>query len=89
MNLRALSDLGGCDEPLNPGGIRFMARSAAPGSCAGCIFSGQRASVCREATRVALRACMPDCDDGFVYVAYPVDPRQTVIEGCEMDQQIS
>lgn len=79
MNLIALSDFVGSDEPLDPASMRFTSRPTSVNSCQGCVFRGQRSKVCKEATRLALRAGMPDCDDGYVYVPIVVDPRQLVI----------
>ena len=33
-------------------------------TCNGCLFDDSRAAVCREACAAAVRASMPDCDDG-------------------------
>lgn len=64
------------------GELQFVAR-AAP-KCNGCMFNGCAVSVCEEVTHVATRAGMPDCDDGYIYVAAPVDPRQIgIFEGGE------
>jgi hypothetical protein len=77
MEMTALADLVGLDDPVEPAAMRFRAK---PGkSCSGCLFKGQRARVCAEATRIALRAELPDCDDGFVYVPILTDPRQLTI----------
>lgn len=78
MNMVALADLVGADEPLDPASMRFTVRVAK--SCRGCLFAGQRASVCHQAAAVAIRALLPDCDDGFAYVPIPIDPRQLTIE---------
>ncbi len=82
MKMTALADLVGMDEPLDPATMRYKASAAIPDrpDCSGCVFRGQRSKVCKEATRLALRADLPDCDDGFVYVAIPVDPRQLTID---------
>lgn len=77
MNMTALADLVGLAEPLEPSAMRFTVKVAT--SCRNCLFDGQRASVCHQASAVAVRASLPDCDDGFVYVAVPVDPRQLTI----------
>lgn len=77
MNMTALADLVGLAEPLEPSQMRFTTKPAK--SCTGCLFDGQRSPVCRQATFVALRAGQPDCDDGHIYVAVPVDPRQLTI----------
>jgi hypothetical protein len=44
--------------------------------CRGCLFERDRASVCRIAGEEARARRLPDCDDGWVYVAVKVDPRQ-------------
>lgn len=77
MNMTALADLVGLAEPLDPASMRFTVKVAT--SCRGCLFSGQRSSVCHQASAVAVRADLPDCDAGFVYVALAVDPRQLTI----------
>ena len=82
MNLIALADYIGTDEPLDPAQMRFKAIAAPAGrpDCSGCVFRGQRYKVCEEAARLALRADLPDCDDGYIYVPVAVDPRQLIIE---------
>jgi hypothetical protein len=61
-------------EPLEPSAMAFVAE---PGkSYHGCLFDRQSSKVCRKASFAAIRAGLPDCDDGFVYVAAPMDPRQ-------------
>lgn len=72
-----LSDLVGLAEPLDPAAMRFTVKAAT--SCRNCLFEGQRSSVCHKASAVAVRADLPDCDAGFVYVTVPVDPRQLTI----------
>lgn len=79
MKMTALSDLVGLDEPVSPARMQFTSRPTASDTCAGCIFRNQRSEVCKEATRVALLADLPDCDDGHVYVAVVTDPRQMSI----------
>lgn len=77
MNMTALADLVGLAEPLDPAAMRFTTK---PGtSCRGCLFAGQRSDVCKEATKVALRAELADCDLGVIYIAVPLDPRQLTI----------
>lgn len=71
--MRALSDLVGMAEPLEPGKIRFravLARVWLPlktdkpeRACNGCVFKGQRAKVCVQACAVARLAGMPDCEE--------------------------
>lgn len=78
MNLKPLADLVGLAEPLEPSTMRFAVKVAT--SCRGCLFAGQRASVCHQASAVAMRADLPDCDRGFVYVPIPIDARQLTIE---------
>lgn len=77
MNMTALSDLVGLADPLDPAQMRFTSRPAK--SCAGCLFSSQRASVCHTASSVAVRAGLHDCDEGVVYVSLQIDPRQIEI----------
>lgn len=77
MNMTALSDLVGLADPLDPAQMRFTARPAK--SCRGCVFDGQRASVCRQASSLAVLAELPDCDQGVIYVALEIDPRQIEI----------
>lgn len=79
MNMRALSDLVGHAEPVNPEHMQFVAHAVKGTSCYGCVFDGQRSPVCFEAGRIAVRAGLPDCDAGFVYVLKPADPRQLTI----------
>jgi hypothetical protein len=71
--------LGGRDtEELEPSAMRYGAEPCK--SCNGCLFEGQASKVCRKASFAAIRAGLPDCDDGFIYVAVPVDPRQLFLE---------
>jgi len=77
MKMVALSDLVGQDVPMRPAELLFTTRASL--ICHGCIFRGQRSSICYEAARVALRAGLDDCDDGVVYVAVETDPRQLPI----------
>lgn len=77
MNMTALADLVGLADPLDPRQMRFTVK---PGkSCAGCLFSGQRSSVCKVAASLGALAGLPDCDTGYVYVPVAVDPRQLSI----------
>lgn len=77
MKMTPLAELVGLAEPIEPGAIPFIAKPAA--SCADCLFKGQRSSVCRKATEIALRSGIADCDDGFVYVEREIDPRQLAL----------
>lgn len=65
------------DSPLDPEAMQFTARQGA--NCSGCLFQRQRVSVCRRATQAALRAGLPDCDDGHVYVERELDARQLAL----------
>lgn len=77
-NLIAVSDwLGHHGEPLHPDEIQFVTRPAK--SCRNCLFDGQRAEICNAAARKAGRIGMKDCEDGVIYVAREVDPRQLAI----------
>jgi hypothetical protein len=60
--------------PLDPADMAFQAKPAK--SCRGCLFSGQYADVCQLAGRVAQMRQMPDCEDGFIFVAVASDERQ-------------
>lgn len=70
--------------PLDPYTIRFKAIQAPEfGDCDGCLFIGQRASVCKQANRIAVEAGDPDCDQVLkapkrtvIYVLDKTDPRQ-------------
>lgn len=67
-------------EPLAPENMRYKATAAREqGNCTGCVFSRQDAAVCHRAVAAALRAGLPDCDEGFIYVLVPVDERQMTI----------
>lgn len=44
--------------------------------CKGCLFEEQSYKVCNLACDVADLAGMELCEEGFIYVAKPVDPRQ-------------
>jgi hypothetical protein len=61
-------------EALDPQAIQFRAEPRK--GCAGCLFDHQWSGVCRQAGEVAARAGIPDCAQGFIYVAAEVDPRQ-------------
>lgn len=69
------------DVALDPGALQFEAKPApAVRNCAGCMFLGQYAKVCREAANVAQRADLPDCEAGYVYkLRRNVDPRQLAL----------
>jgi hypothetical protein len=75
--MAALADLVGLDDPVDPAAMQFTAKPSK--SCHGCVFKGQRTSVCREASRLAVLAGFKDCDEGVVYVALDVDLKQTSI----------
>lgn len=84
--------LGRTSESLDPASMRYRARMAEEfaGDCAGCCFRGQASKVCKEASALAVRAGMKDCDDRdtvtgctFVYILIPVDNRQLIVEGAE------
>lgn len=65
-------------DPLEPEKINFTTKPAK--SCHGCMFDDQHYEVCNRACDVADLAGMPLCEDGYVYVLRPVDPRQLSIE---------
>jgi len=69
--------------PLDPATMLFKSKAENLNrpKCSGCLFKGQQVSVCYEACEVAMRAGLADCDDGVIYVAIPIDPRQLKIEG--------
>lgn len=50
-------------------------------TCNGCLFDESHSSVCREACAAAVRASMPDCDKGVIYVLVETDPRQLALIG--------
>ena len=78
--LVAVSDwLGHHGEPLHPESMQYATREAT--SCRGCLFDGQRSSVCARASLAAVRAGMADCESGFIYVMREIDPRQIPIPG--------
>ena len=91
--MRALSDLVGMDEPLSPADVQFRAvlarvwlplRTDKPErACQGCIFKGQRAKVCVQASAAARLSGMPDCEERdratgktYIYELIPIDTRQ-------------
>lgn len=71
-------------DEIDPAAVSFVAveRRGESGNCRGCIFSGQRASVCAAACKLAARCGIVDCDSPtdpgkrIIYVAPPNDPRQ-------------
>lgn len=74
--------------PLDPATMQYRARPTSEGAaqCSGCLFKGQRASVCMVACAAAVRAGLPDCDERdsetgrtFIYTLVQVDPRQVSI----------
>lgn len=69
--------LGRKGEPLAPEHIQFTTRPAT--SCRNCLFDGQHPSVCDRACKAAQRAELEHCEQGFIYVARPVDPRQVTL----------
>lgn len=54
----------------------YFTAAPATSECKGCEFDNCRSKVCREASFAAIRAGMPDCDAGFIYVRDPSDGRQ-------------
>lgn len=66
------------EQELEPEAMQFTER-AATRNCAGCVFDGQWAKVCKKAGAVALRAGLRDCEDGVIYVAVQQDPRQMAL----------
>lgn len=73
-----LSDLVGLDDPLDPSEMRYTTKAAK--TCRTCIFYGQRSSVCKEASRLAVLSELADCESDVVYVPIPIDSRQLTIE---------
>lgn len=73
--------------PIDPTTIRFKAIQAPVfGECDGCLFIGQRSSVCNRASAIATAAGAPDCDQVLagprrtvIYVADDSDPRQMAL----------
>ena len=85
MNLSSLGPMwqGHVAKPIDPAATRFKAGPAPMhGECEGCMFSGQRAAVCRQVEAIAAANNIIDCDgrlpDGrsVVYVIDEGDPRQ-------------
>lgn len=70
--------------PIDPDSIRIKAVQAPVfGECDGCLFIGQRSSVCNRANAIAVAAGDPDCDQALtapkrtvIYVIDKSDPRQ-------------
>lgn len=77
MKMQPLAELVGLADPLDPETMQYTARPAT--SCVGCEFRGQRSAVCHRATALALRADLPDCDHGYIYVLVEQNPRQLSI----------
>lgn len=84
--------LGRTSESLDPASMRYRVKPAAEGAgdCAGCCFRGQASKVCKEASALAVRAGMKDCDERdtetgrtFVYSVLLIDDRQLIVEGAE------
>lgn len=73
MNMIDLSEL--YEAPIDPAALDFTHK---PGkSCAGCIFTKQRISVCNQAVAMATKAGLGSCDnEDVVYVLRVRDPRQ-------------
>jgi hypothetical protein len=73
-------------EPIDPSTTRFKAAPApVNGDCIGCIFMGQRTTVCFAASEIAVAAGQVDCDDPWpeggsvIYVKDDTDPRQLAL----------
>jgi len=66
--------------PVDPSAIRFKAQPSY--NCDGCLFLGQRNSVCDHAGKIAASIEQPDCDQlapngmTYIYVLDKSDPRQ-------------
>lgn len=63
--------------PVEPEKMQFTASPAK--SCRGCLFERQFSPVCKRAAALAVKADLPDCDAGFIYVLVETDPRQLSI----------
>lgn len=70
-------------DPIDPDAIRFgVAPAPVFADCTGCVFMGQRTSVCERASEIARAAGGIDCDDpmpngrSVIYVLTEADPRQ-------------
>lgn len=66
--------LGHRGAPLCPESMQFTTRPAT--SCRGCLFDGQHSAICTRASAAAARAELEHCEQGFIYVAKSLDPRQ-------------
>lgn len=62
---------------LEPEKMQFTASTAK--SCRGCLFERQFSPICKRASAVAVKADLPDCDTGVIYIAVEEDPRQLSI----------
>lgn len=70
--------------PIDPSTLRIKAVQAPVfGECDGCLFQGQRSSVCFRAAAIAVAAGDPDCDKVLtapkrtvIYILDKSDPRQ-------------
>jgi len=96
--MTALSDLVGMDDQLDPAEMKYRAAPArvwvskhealeSERACSGCVFKGQKAKVCVQASQLARLAGFADCEDRcpdtdktWIYVEVPTDPRQVVIK---------
>jgi hypothetical protein len=56
---------------LDPAAMVYEAQPAGRGKdkCKGCIFNEQWGAVCKAAAARAIEHGLPDCDNGFIYVA--------------------
>ena len=68
---------------LDPARIQFAAKlrpvallDEDDDPCRGCLFVREHSSVCHKAEAEALKGGLPSCEDGHVYVAVKIDPRQ-------------
>lgn len=60
--------------------IASLKFTSKPGkTCNGCLFDESRHETCVKVSEIAVRAGMPDCDDGVIYVQVETDPRQMEI----------
>lgn len=95
MLYTAISDWLGNADPIEPDSLRYVAAPAwvivnkrnPERACRGCLFEDQRAAVCNQASRLAIMAGIPDCEEKdketgrtFIYVAAAVDERQLTID---------
>lgn len=65
---------------LDPAALDFTAKPWSKG-CRTCEFNGQWSVVCNQAVALALKAGLPNCEAGYVYVPRERDQRQLLIEG--------